>query len=177
MHVALRHRRYCGALGKSTHAMTSAASLRDLYNNPSSAWSFLPAPPPLPASASSSTQHTYEWKSSRTSPRSIFDLSPSQDLSDTGLDVSLLLSSLLASAVLQYTSTAIAMPWEVGRLLLQVQWVPRDAGEFESSDDIVEDEDEDVRVCADIYRTTNQLFCILVERLISRERLVLHGPK
>jgi fusion and transport protein UGO1 len=39
----------------------------------------------------------------------------------------LLVKSLVASAVLQYTSTAIAMPWEVGKMLLQVQWVPRNA--------------------------------------------------
>jgi hypothetical protein len=32
---------------------------------------------------------------------------------------------LLASAFLQYTTTAIAMPWEVGKVLLQVQWVPK----------------------------------------------------
>jgi len=43
--------------------------------------------------------------------------------------------ALVASAVLQYTSTAIVMPWEVGKLLLQVQWVPRDAGEVVESED------------------------------------------
>ncbi|CAG8631541.1 5781_t:CDS:2, partial [Acaulospora colombiana] len=35
------------------------------------------------------------------------------------------LKALLASAFLQYTTTAIAMPWEVGKVLLQVQWVPK----------------------------------------------------
>ena len=34
--------------------------------------------------------------------------------------------ALLISGALQYTSTCIAMPFEVGKLLLQVQWVPRD---------------------------------------------------
>lgn len=33
---------------------------------------------------------------------------------------------LLAGGALQYTSTCLAMPFEVGKLLLQVQWVPRD---------------------------------------------------
>ncbi|SJX60587.1 related to UGO1-outer membrane component of the mitochondrial fusion machinery [Sporisorium reilianum f. sp. reilianum] len=34
--------------------------------------------------------------------------------------------ALLVSGALQYTSTCLAMPFEVGKLLLQVQWVPRD---------------------------------------------------
>ena len=38
------------------------------------------------------------------------------------------------------------MPWEVGRLLLQVQWVPRDAGEPEPSAEIVEEGDGEVCV-------------------------------
>jgi len=38
----------------------------------------------------------------------------------------------------------MVMPWEVGRLLLQVQWVPRDAGELESTTEIVEEDDEEV---------------------------------
>lgn len=132
---------------------SSSSSLRDLYNDPSSAWSFLPAAPNGPNSpngttAPPSTTHTYEWKTNRPTPRSIFDLSPSADLSDSGVDVSLLLSSMLAQAFLQYTSTAIAMPWEVGKLLLQVQWVPRDAGEVEASAESAEYEEEDVSLPA-----------------------------
>ena len=53
------------------------------------------------------------------------------DPSGHGLDIKILLPAALASALLQYTSTALAMPWEVGRVLLQVQWVPRDVGEIE----------------------------------------------
>ncbi|SNX81870.1 related to UGO1 - outer membrane component of the mitochondrial fusion machinery [Melanopsichium pennsylvanicum] len=34
--------------------------------------------------------------------------------------------ALVISGALQYTSTCLAMPFEVGKLLLQVQWVPRD---------------------------------------------------
>jgi mitochondrial fusion and transport protein UGO1 len=51
------------------------------------------------------------------------------------------LKGLLATAFMQYTSTAIAMPWEVGKMLLQVQWVPRDAGEPEPE---LEEEEEDI---------------------------------
>ncbi|KAJ9476638.1 Mitochondrial fusion and transport protein UGO1 [Pseudozyma hubeiensis] len=40
--------------------------------------------------------------------------------------VSDILRALLISGALQYTSTCLAMPFEVGKLLLQVQWVPRD---------------------------------------------------
>lgn len=50
----------------------------------------------------------------------------------------LLLKTLVASAFLQYTTTAIAMPWEVGKLLLQVQWVPRDAAESDDEEPVVE---------------------------------------
>lgn len=39
---------------------------------------------------------------------------------------SAVLTSMLVSGALQYTSTCLAMPFEVGKLLLQVQWVPRE---------------------------------------------------
>lgn len=54
--------------------------------------------------------------------------------------MNLLVKTLVASAVLQYATTAIAMPWEVGKLLLQVQWVPRDAGEVEEEEEVVVEE-------------------------------------
>jgi hypothetical protein len=40
------------------------------------------------------------------------------------------------------------MPWEVGKLLLQVQWVPRDAGEEVLGEDQEEEKDlRDDAVC------------------------------
>ncbi|KAG8798158.1 hypothetical protein FRC17_007547, partial [Serendipita sp. 399] len=42
-----------------------------------------------------------------------------------GIAPRIALKALLASAFIQYTTTAIAMPWEVGKVLLQVQWVPK----------------------------------------------------
>ena len=54
---------------------------------------------------------------------------------------------MLGQAFLQYTSTAIAMPWEVGKLLLQVQWVPRDASDVEASPNLAGYEEEDVCFC------------------------------
>jgi fusion and transport protein UGO1 len=123
--------------------MTSSASLRDLYSSPSSAWSFLPAygPPGTNGTATSG-----QW-STRPSHNSIFDLSPSRDLGEPNhVNVTVLFHGLVASAFLQYTSTAVAMPWEVGKMLLQVQWVPRDAGGPDSSPDMVEEEEEEVSI-------------------------------
>jgi mitochondrial fusion and transport protein UGO1 len=124
--------------------MTSPASLRDLYTDPSSNWAFLSPQPgqssPPNATISASTP-SYQW-STRPAQNSIFDLSPSLDFSEPdSINVTLVLKGLLATAFMQYTSTAIAMPWEVGKMLLQVQWVPRDAGEPEPE---LEEEEEDV---------------------------------
>ncbi|KAF8971459.1 mitochondrial carrier domain-containing protein [Flammula alnicola] len=132
--------------------MNPPPSLRDLYIDPNQAWSFVPPTPPnasssapsapAPAPADPSTI-TYQW-SSRPSHNSIFDLSPSLDMSEpAGVNVAQLFKAFVASAVLQYTSTAIVMPWEVGKLLLQVQWVPRDAGEVDVLEEIGEDDNED----------------------------------
>jgi len=40
--------------------------------------------------------------------------------------VGAMVTGMLVSGALQYTSTCLAMPFEVGKLLLQVQWVPRE---------------------------------------------------
>lgn len=95
---------------------------------------------PAPAPAATS----YQW-TTRPAHNSIFDLSPSLDLSEpSSLDVSLLLRSLFASALLQYTSTALVMPLEVGKLLLQIQWIPKDAPA--PSSQIYEEEEEEETV-------------------------------
>lgn len=123
----------------------SAPSLRDMYTPPVNSWSFVPpqinsssSPSPLPNGPSTS----YQW-STRPPPNSIFELSPSLSLTEPqGIDVRLLLKTLVASAFLQYTSTALAMPLEVGKLLLQVQWVPRDLSLLEGHA-LAENEPED----------------------------------
>lgn len=126
------------------------SSLRDLYIDPSQAWTFVP---PIPAAAVKAASQrlpeglnapVHQW-SMRPSPNSIFDLSPSLDLSEpSGINAAQLFKAIVASAILQYTSTAIVMPWEVGKMLLQVQWVPRDAGEPEPLDsEVVEDDHDD----------------------------------
>lgn len=74
----------------------------------------------------------------------MFELSPTLAESG-GLDLGLFLKALIASAVLGYTTTAIAMPWEVGKCLLQVQWVPRDAEQADDSEPPIEEVAEEVR--------------------------------
>ncbi|KAJ3835888.1 mitochondrial carrier domain-containing protein [Lentinula raphanica] len=128
--------------------MSRSSSLRDLYSDPSSAWSFVPPPPAAPAAAAgtNSTQPapstpSFKWKSPRPPHNSIFDLSP--DLTDVSdINIVQALRTVLASAMLQYTSTAIAMPWEVGKLLLQVQWVPRDLHDLSTAHEVLEEEQE-----------------------------------
>ena len=68
----------------------------------------------------------------RTSPNPLFGLSASlaADADEPGFNVSLVLQGLVASALLQYATTAVSIPWEVGKTLLQVQWVPRNAEEM-----------------------------------------------
>ncbi|KAJ3856673.1 mitochondrial carrier domain-containing protein [Lentinula lateritia] len=131
--------------------MNSSSSLRDLYSDTSSTWSFNPPAPAgaaIAVAATNSTQPTsgtpsFQWKSPRASHNSIFDLSP--DLTDVSdIDIVHVVKTVLASAMLQYTSTAIAMPWEVGKLLLQVQWVPRDVQDLEPIQEVPEDQE----VCA-----------------------------
>ncbi|KAF5311986.1 hypothetical protein D9619_003405 [Psilocybe cf. subviscida] len=127
------------------------ASLRDLYIDPNQAWAFVPPTINSTAGAAASSSsaaadlapppHSFQF-STRPSHNSIYDLSPSlADMEPSGANAAQLFKAFVASAVLQYTSTALVMPWEVGKTLLQVQWVPRDAGE-------VEDEEEEAQEVA-----------------------------
>ncbi|TDL28763.1 mitochondrial carrier [Rickenella mellea] len=153
-------------------ASTSAASLRDLYSSPQQPWSFLPPPqngsaspsPPINSSSLSdtATTTTYTW-STHPPPNSIYDLAPGLNLEPSVPNIRLLARTILASALLQYMSTGIAMPWEVGRILLQVQYVPRDVGvsaaPAEDADivQVEEDESQEVRESSidieDVYFT------------------------
>ncbi|KAJ7630582.1 mitochondrial carrier domain-containing protein [Roridomyces roridus] len=134
---------FCCLLHAIIRIMTS---VRGLYNSdPSAAWSFQSIPTTSTANTSAQrppSAPSYRW-SSRPAHNSIFDLSPELADPSDGIDPINLLKTLAASAILQYASSAIAMPWEVGKLLLQVQWVPRDAGQPEPSDVPPEEDDED----------------------------------
>jgi len=117
----------------------TAPSLRELYTDPTQTWSFVP--PKLPhhpqLNQAPPSYHFPNQPSSSTS----FQFPNDLDL-EPHAPVAKVFKALVASAVLQYTSTAIVMPWEVGKLLLQTQWVPRDAGEVVESGDEAEDKVE-----------------------------------
>ena len=131
-------------------AVPAPASLRDLYSTPSNAWSFVP-----PSLSQDNSNHTNvnisapgpsssnPW-STRTAPNPLFELSSSLTDDDSGLDITSLAKELLAAALLQYATSAIAQPWEVGKTLLQVQWVPRDPTDIahEAGVEVPEDEGE-----------------------------------
>lgn len=60
-----------------------------------------------------------------------------------------MIQGALAHVLIKYASTAVALPWEVGKTLLQVQWVPRDTQSTDTQ--LPEDgeqlaEDDSVRV-------------------------------
>ncbi|KAI0724223.1 mitochondrial carrier domain-containing protein [Cerioporus squamosus] len=130
-------------------AAPAPASLRDLYTTPSNAWSFVPPSlaqdntnsssiPPAPGPS------TLNGWSTRSAPNPLFELSSSLTDDDSGLDITSLAKELLAAALLQYATSAIAQPWEVGKTLLQVQWVPRDPADIapEAGVEVVEEEEE-----------------------------------
>ena len=109
-------------LSGSRVALSTMSSLRELYVDPSNAWSFVPS---VPASS--------EQRAAIKHPQPVLRFTANPYATH-------LLRSLVASAVLQYTSSALVNPWQVGKLLLQTQWVPRDAGEpvqdFEVEDSV-----------------------------------------
>lgn len=127
----------------------SSSSLRDMYAPSQAPWSFIPSQGnnTSPSAVTSSVSQTsYEW-STRTLTDPVFDLSSALSLTEpSGVDVKLLLKGLIAGAVLQYTSTALAMPFEVGKLLLQVQWVPRDLSLLEGPTITEEEYEEEAEV-------------------------------
>ncbi|EKM60798.1 uncharacterized protein PHACADRAFT_133578 [Phanerochaete carnosa HHB-10118-sp] len=112
--------------------MSSPASLRDLYATPPNPWSFNDAPANGTDATVSAPSTSYQW----TAPPS----SNSQALlgltapDDEGMDAKAVAVGLVTSALLQYATTAVAIPWEVGKTLLQVQWIPRDLEALPSRD-------------------------------------------
>ena len=51
----------------------------------------------------------------------------------------------MASLLYQYAITLVSNPWEVGKILMQVQWVPRDADATIPLNAVYSDEEEEVR--------------------------------
>ncbi|KAG9104624.1 hypothetical protein FRC06_000770 [Ceratobasidium sp. 370] len=101
---------------------SSPTSLRDLYAAPPDGWSFFPAPEDMKASGTKTQSPPWPTGSADSH---VFDLSPVN--ADVGsLDPRIALKALATAGMLQYATTAIAMPFEVGKVLLQVQWIPKE---------------------------------------------------
>ena len=117
--------------------MTSTASLRDLYNTRSTSWKFNEQMPSAGPSKPSSSAPAWSTVPPQNNP--IFDLAPMLDYGggSENATTKAIFKALISSAFLQYTTTAIAMPWEVGKILLQIQWIPKDPeGEVEEDETV-----------------------------------------
>jgi fusion and transport protein UGO1 len=123
----------------SDTTMSSPGSLRELYAPPPTSWTFESVADrvSVPAGSDPSPSVSHQWPT-RPSTNSVLDLSPS--LGESGANATELVRAVLASALMQYTTTAMIMPFEVGKTLLQVQWVPRDAEDLPEADPEVEEE-------------------------------------
>ncbi|KAG8997438.1 hypothetical protein FRB90_012498 [Tulasnella sp. 427] len=113
----------------------SSGSLRETYASPADSWAF------VPVSSSSSNSSTGNpttsgttWSRPTSSRSHVFDLTPAPfddfgtvllDNSE-GRDWGKLISNTLVAGVLTYASTAVVMPFEVAKVLLQVQWIPKE---------------------------------------------------
>ncbi|THH29736.1 hypothetical protein EUX98_g4452 [Antrodiella citrinella] len=122
--------------------MSSSASLRDLYTPPSDAWSFTPAQASNATAQNVPPPSSYQW-STRTHSNPLLDLSASISGDDEGMDIKLLLQGLLYSAMLRFSASVVTVPWDIGKTLLQVQWVPRDAGEVVPGTVLITDESDE----------------------------------
>lgn len=130
-------------------------SLRGAYSPVGTDWTFVEAPPssgPSAAAGSVPSSSAPAWSAGPTPSRArVLDLSPypidDLDPSST-LDTKTAFKWLISAGVLQYATTGIAMPFEVAKILMQCQWIPKDAieGEFPGSaspPDVDDDEDAD----------------------------------
>lgn len=142
--------------------MSSPTSLRDLYAPPPHSWSF--SAPPMNSSDSNIPQAastSYQW-STRPSSNRLLDLSGTIE-DDEGIDVKALMMGLVTSALSQYATSAVAIPWEVGKTLLQVQWIPRDIDSVPVREYVREqEEEEEVRMHVTIERTESLTFVLNV---------------
>lgn len=122
--------------------MSSPTSLRDLYAPPPAAWAFNAPPTNATEAVSVVTppSTSYQW-STRQSGSSLLGMTGKLP-DDEGLDVKALIVGLFTSALLQYATTAVAVPWEVSKTLLQVQWIPRDLDTIPTRELEYEDEEE-----------------------------------
>ena len=123
------------------------ASLRDLYAPPPTTWSFTPPTNGSQAAVPTTSTPSYQW-STHSSQGSIFGLGPS-GYDESGTEIGPLLRGATNFLIGQFSSTMVAIPWEIGKVLLQVQWVPRDTEVPEDDEDVgpLEEHNEDDAVC------------------------------
>ncbi|KAI0706053.1 mitochondrial carrier [Cytidiella melzeri] len=138
-------------------SLPQPASLRDLYAPPTTTWSFSPPVNGTQSPASIVPAHSHQW-STRSSQHLVFGLAPS-GYDEGGADIASMLRGAVVFVLYQYASTAVALPWEVGKLLLQVQWVPHDSEgpEIQEVTVAVEDHNED-DVLSDAYAEHDSYF-------------------
>ncbi|KAG7099556.1 hypothetical protein E1B28_001389 [Marasmius oreades] len=127
----------------SSSSSGPGGGLRDLYRLPNNQpWSLsTKSSPSNPSSSSNAGRSSPSVRLSHSHGNSV---SHSNISSRSSLPMNSLLKSLAVSVILQYTSTAIAMPWEVARTLLQVHWVPRVSQDGSDEEDEEDDEDSDI---------------------------------
>jgi len=101
--------------------MASPPSLRTLYKSQHDIWSFPQGSPSMSGSIPGTSTSNSTWNLPKQLPSDAVKLSDQEDL----VPANVVLNGLLASALMQYSTAAIAMPWEVGKLLLQIQHVPQ----------------------------------------------------
>src|SRR5258708_22124934 len=121
------------------------ASLRGQYSPSVSDWTFNSSPGPSSQLPNARAPTAWTTRSPPPKPR-VLDLSPypydELDIaSEEAIDITTLLKLVVGNALLQYASTGIAMPFEVAKVLMQVQWIPRDAVAF-VPEEVVYDPDE-----------------------------------
>lgn len=146
-------------------------SLRDAYSPTVNEWTFSNSSAASgSSSAAGGSSAAPTWSSGPAPPKArVLDLQPypSDDFdSGSSLDTRAALKWLISAAVLQYATTGIAMPFEVAKVLLQVQWIPKDCIEGETAgavlDESAEEGDKDDSVCA------RSITCLRVSELMRR---------
>ena len=124
------------------------SSLRGAYSPTVNEWTFVatPALSTSPTGSVGPSSSSSTWTASPPPNRApVFDLSPyPYDGIDPGgsLDAKGAFKWLVSAAILQYATTGIAMPFEVAKILMQCQWIPKEAVEGERPDFIEEDNEE-----------------------------------
>jgi fusion and transport protein UGO1 len=105
--------------------MASPPSLRTLYKSQHDLWSFSTVNQSSTISTSSSPVVSSGWDN-QLKHKTLVNFETSRDQDGDTISVNMVVNGLLSAALMQYCTAAVAMPWEVGKLLLQIQYVPQE---------------------------------------------------